>query len=101
MGNKTCGECRFYNSDFNLCLHWRYEDINEHSQICNYFKPNTNGDVIRRMSNAELAEFLSTQVICPNCPARTEECIGNASKVCKKNWLAWLNAPAESEGEDE
>ena len=101
MSNKMCNECKRCDGD--LCTYFDNYSDRESTIACILFEPKkpTNGDVIRQMSNAELAKFLSTQVICPNCPARTEECIGNASKVCKKNWLAWLNAPAESEGEDE
>ena len=98
MKNKTCGECRYYVCNrHGGCCTFIGDAMCDDDLACDNFEKPTNGDVIRQMSNEELAEFLSTQVICPNCPARTEHCIGNASKVCKKNWLAWLNAPAESE----
>jgi hypothetical protein len=99
MKNKTCGECRYYNEDFNLCLHWRYEDITESSGICNYFAPLTNGDVIRQMSNAELAEIINN-VDCKKCPAYMT-CFDGKKKTCFDGFVAWLNAPAESEGENE
>lgn len=108
MGNKTCGECRFYNPDYNLCLHWRHEDINEHSPICNYFKPNTNGDRIIAGGMRELAKAMvygyrerdfDGEVMdgmlytwhLPNAKAFTE--YNEAVDYLE----AWLNAPAESE----
>lgn len=102
MQNKTCGECRFYNSDYNLCLHWRHEDINEHSPICNYFKPLTNGDVIRQMSNDELMKF-KERAWCFYCAYHVdgggrfmENCNKPAAKTCADGNKEWLNAPAES-----
>lgn len=57
----------------------------------------TNGDVIRQMSNKELAKRLSDP--CSMCVYNVDlqcERLG-----CEQDIEAWLNAPAESEGEDE
>lgn len=101
MKNKTCGECRFYNEDFNFCLHWRYVDITESSGICNYFAPLTNGDVIRQGGDRALAHFKSEHK-CDVCayaaPIDTvPACQRPDGKVCYDGILDWLNAPAESE----
>lgn len=98
MKNKTCGECRFYNKDFKLCLHWRYEDITESSEFCNYFTPLTNGDRIRQGGNRDFAEdfvyeagamFASTLIV-----DKTFDTYEEAVKATED----YLNAPAESEG---
>lgn len=97
MENKTCGECRFYNSDYNLCFHWRHEDINEHSPICNYFKPLTNGDVIRQGGNKRLITF-STEWSCFRCAYHNGieiKCERPEGKDCFDGMEAWLNAPAD------
>lgn len=96
MKTKTCGECRFYNSDYNLCLHWRYEDITAKSEVCNYFSPITNRDYLDKMDNDEFVNVVNMLCI--------KFTIGN-------EFVAWLNAPAdtdlcqadntESEGKDE
>jgi hypothetical protein len=102
MTNKTCGECRYFNDDFTLCLHWRYEDITNVSGVCNYFAPLTNGDKIRQMSDEELKDVIFGNR-CYYCAFKTEDdcCSRPNSKDCPDGIEAWLNAPAESEGEDE
>ena len=105
MSNKTCGECKHCTRDdfgIECCDKHGICNISEKRKPCFAFEPiepkqPTNGDKIRQMSNEELASFISVHTICSNCPARTEECLHNASKVCKRKWLNWLNAPAESE----
>ena len=103
MENKTCGECRFFvtNPGHGGCCTFICDAMCDDDRACDSFANPTNGDRIRHMSNEELAEFISVHTICSNCPARTDECLHNASKVCKKKWLKWLNAPAESERENE
>ena len=101
MNNKTCGECRYYVEDFNLCLHWRHEHITESSGSCNYFAPLTNGDVIRQGGNRDFAEyfvyetgavFASTLIV-----DKTFDTYEEAVKATED----YLNAPAESEGGNE
>lgn len=61
----------------------------------------TNGDRFRAMSNEEMADRISINVICDFCPAETNTCKHrNGSKnveSCCSAWLEWLNSPAESE----
>lgn len=98
--NKTCGECKYLSGD-RYCNFLDFEPKPEMGGCANHEPKPTNGDKIRQMSNKELAKFISVYTICSVCPARTDECLHNASKVCKKKWLSWLNAPAESDGKDE
>ena len=50
---------------------------------CRYFEPATNADIIRRMSDEELAKFLEYEG-----GGACAECCG---------WLDWLRRPAEEE----
>lgn len=61
-------------------------------------KIKTNGDRIREMTDEELAEKVSVMTFCVACPVTG--CDANIGlDQCKDTWLAWLRAPAESEGE--
>ena len=59
---------------------------------CSDFRPKTNGDRLRAMSNEELAGRM------PFCPMRLDDkfpvCKGRGCKECK---LDWLNSPAGNE----
>ena len=89
--NKICGECKYFKQNEEICLHdkkhyWSKKEFD----ACTGFeaKPVTNGDVIRQMSNVELANVLA-----PSC----EMCIYNNSndcdfRKCEKGILPWLNA---------
>ena len=94
MNNKTCSECRYmlHKDTFEVCTHSMTE-TSMFDKACKHFAPPTNGDRIRQMSNEELAEFLD---YCPygDCIHRHDE---YPCKCCKRDWL---NAPAESEGEN-
>ena len=107
MTNKTCGECRFHNTEYDR--HGRgkcYYTDNWYLPSCGACKAFkeayhagtlTNGDRIRQMDNAETAEFFGFAVlICPPIRGRKPD---NCPDGCKECWLNWLNAPAESEGE--
>lgn len=87
--NKTCGECKYYEHPAGQCsVVIEYNNCHTTDEACEYFehKVFTNGDVIREMSNEEL--------LCS-----FEESWGKF--FGREDFLAWLNAPAESEGEDE
>ena len=58
-------------------------------------KVKTTADRIRAMTDEELAENAS-MMACASCPIRS--CDANRDE-CRDTWLAWLRAPAESEGE--
>lgn len=117
MKNKTCGECKYFKQNEEICLHdkkhyWSKKEFD----ACTGFeaKPVTNGDVIRQGNNRKLAEIFDDLYSGNKC----KYCIHHAgSSVCKLNptpyseydegylddenclngFEAWLNAPAESE----
>lgn len=91
MANKTCGECRYHKNNRCMLPCYTISHPAEYS-ACHHFEvktPPTNGDVIRQMSNDELAGVIE----CPHfegmCIHRDDE---YPCKCCKR---AWLNAPAD------
>jgi len=54
-------------------------------------KDTKNGDLIRRMSNKELAACLKKQ--CSMCAynTMTEKCFENDDRICSEGVLVWLN----------
>ena len=96
---KTCGECKYYDPKYKFCSDDLYP-LEFDDNACEAFEPkpkNTNGDKIRQMSNEELAGKFGYP--CPPLPKK--HCKGIDNIECTECWLNWLNAPAESEGEDE
>lgn len=111
MENKTCGECRFYHPIF------KHEGVctctSDLHKTCDFTKecaiggvypkpPPTNGDVIRQGGDCALAHFKSEHK-CDVCsyaaPIDTAPaCLRPEDKTCMDGMLAWLNAPADSEG---
>ena len=83
----SCSRCKFQNkSKLELpCLECTQ------NRAIDYFKPMTNADRIRNMTDEELAEFFSS-----TCYIRVgiEVCY-NASN-CKKCFFEWLQAEVES-----
>nr|DAL39439.1 MAG TPA_asm: RNA polymerase Rpc34 subunit [Caudoviricetes sp.] len=61
-------------------------------------KIKTNGDRIRAMTDEELANFVATYIPCDFCWLR-DDCSSDGNVTCYDNFLDWLRAPAESEGE--
>jgi hypothetical protein len=84
--SKTCGDCRFYFEQAEFCRKNAWECIEEDKECCDEFEKPTNGDVIRQMSNEELVDTI-------------DELAFKFSS--RREFLNWLNAPAESEGKDE
>jgi hypothetical protein len=100
LNNKTCGECKNLNRELAFCRACGAKWLNESDGAnCKYFerktKP-TNGDMIRQMSNMELAQKFGYP-----CPPKIKKKCRPFDEECFECWLAWLNAPAESEVEDE
>ena len=99
--NKTCGECRFHDKD-DQCSFFGFTRPACLGVCRNFQQLPSNGDKIRQMSNEELAIEFATVTDCGNCddcPVKdycTTECCDPTSA-----WVAYFNAPAESEGEDE
>jgi hypothetical protein len=111
---KTCGDCSWFSESGNRCKLHNNQYIFGDRAACKDFKQQpTNGDVIRQMSNAELAKLIVPKVMfCDGCPVKCAEKdipklkdnpfgADIVDDVCKQRVEAWLNAPAESEGEDE
>lgn len=63
---------------------------------CRCFEPATNADIIRRMSDEELAKFIANPCQCEVRPKRDgfREC-GN--DLCLQYLLKWLRQPCEGE----
>ena len=73
----------------------------ERDRECEHYKPMTNADRIRNMTDEELADFLTGDALrvinCCDCDEPESEygsCIGD----CKNPWLKWLQAEVK-EGE--
>ena len=97
MSNKTCGECRYLDKN-RYCNFLDFEPKPQMKGCANFEPKPTNGDVIRQMSNEELLKIISRSM-CESCIYQYEDC--DCIRNHDKGVLAWLNAPAESEGEDE
>lgn len=74
----------------------------EHNRAVDNFEPMTNADRIRNMTDEELAEFLTGDVLtvvdCCDCDEPENEygsCIGD----CKKHYLKWLQAEVKEGAE--
>lgn len=108
--SKTCGECRYFlrTNNYDMCA--MYAAFREESdcRLCEYFtqKVITNGDKIIAGGNKELVKFhlLGT---CDTCfyynkehTSHNDICLCPKDKTCADGIEAWLNAPAESEGEN-
>jgi hypothetical protein len=95
MTSKTCGECKH-------CANKKIIATCEHIGIVtgdipacsSKFEPKTitNGDVIRQMSNEELAVFFE-KGMCHRCIYHGEYSCNPS--FCKIGIKAWLNAPAD------
>ena len=89
-----CSRCKFQNkSKLELpCL----ECIQ--NRAIDYFKPMSNADRIRNMTDEELAEFLVfTQSTIKECMIGVADCKHeNTGKDCKDCFLEWLQAEVES-----
>lgn len=49
----------------------------------------TNGDILRSMTNAEIAEFMFHFVGCDDCPLREREC---KTEGCEETWFEHLES---------
>ena len=69
-----------------------YPDI---SRDCIYFakrKPQTNADIVRSMTDEELAEFICRKYFVPHCPIPICK---NDDDDCVECWLSWLKEPVK------
>ena len=63
---------------------------------CYCFKPATNADIIRRMSDEEMAVFLESSRRCPS----DDDCeygVHATPENCIKHWTTWLQQPVEED----
>lgn len=107
---KTCGECKYFEVDRIAAIcHKHCLICNDDAPACEVFEPKviTNGDKIIAGGNKALVKFhlLGT---CDTCIYYNKEhtshndiCLCPKDKTCADGIEAWLNAPAESEGESE
>ena len=90
------GYCKTTACINNNYMHEQYEvwpTSNQSERIV--FKPVTNADRIRSISDEELAYFLCDIGECDRrCPAKIGDCIFSDSS-CKDAWLEWLKSPTE------
>jgi hypothetical protein len=111
LSKKTCGECRY----FLVQNHWacqekRSRKISYDSEICNKFALPTVGDNIRQFSDDDIAEMLVYPVkpmnVNGNIHYEFTSCLLLGKSYSMREQAVFLterrlNAPAESEGEDE
>lgn len=100
-----CDGCRYKGEHqemgfrpFGVCtkeLNLRDAEAAYNSDNCPYQL--TNGDMIRKMSDKELAEFLNAGIVCDMC-IYSESCTEPFDgKVCFDGVLKWLKQPAKEE----
>ena len=71
------------------------EEIKDYPPYLDYpkpYKPITNADKIRSMSDEELAKFVDGKIVCPP----TSECSQVCGGDCVDCWLEWLQLPVET-----
>lgn len=82
FGDGCCDNC-YWGKDGNPPTHW---------EPTAYYKPDTNADTIREMTDEELAEFLMSSWfadnICKNCEGEYDRCGDFA--FCANEILKWL-----------
>lgn len=95
--SKTCGECKYFILGSSGFCGSNEGEEDSHNDCCSFFEPKviTNGDVIRQMSNEELAKFFGCLRHLEMCPH------AHTDYPCEKCNLDYLNAPTESEWKDE
>ena len=70
---------------------------NEYCFACdngNQFKPMTNGDRIRSMSDEELAEWIAKKLTCPSYEYPCSELATH--KKCCQCWINWLKQEVDT-----
>lgn len=82
----------------NPCVRCKYNNTPEGVMVCDEcvydrsrkdrFRPMTNGDKIRAMTDEELAEMLADFVV-------RQGCSPDDSDTCTNCWLKWLRSPVE------
>lgn len=99
MKTKTCGECRIYDHFHNLCVIGGDIEPTETAKGCFEPKTITNGDKLIAGGMGAIAEFAANP--CEHCRYYEDFCELPFGKMCEDAIKEYLNAPAESEVEDD
>ena len=81
-----------------VCIndHYRHEEwvltSNRSERVV--FKPQTNADRLRAMTDEELASIFANFTDCQYCGVKTARCSENETR-CRMEWLSWLKSPVE------
>ena len=67
----------------------------EVASIQNYETSHTNSDIIRNMSDEELAEWINTKSTCEQCAYEPENLCIKPRTTCTNGILQWLQSEAE------
>ena len=100
-------EVQYQKSEYTGCNNCKHTNVDARDYPCNecknaiitfdHYKPMTNADRIRNMSDEELAELIHTNnFICAEMQENTK-----CQIECKKCLLQWLQAEVKEGGEDE
>lgn len=99
---KTCGDCRYLDKN-RYCNFLDFEPKPQMKGCANFEPKPTNGDLIRQGGDDALIDFADgiRRRMCHYCTfAKDKSCVDKTGD-CWEGVRAWLNALAESEGEDE
>jgi len=88
MDKPKCLRCAHY-EDSEWCYEANMAPATYITMPCQHFKPMTNADHIRSMSDEELAEALCNAMFCRTCLAKFE-CAKTANRDCGECHLEWL-----------
>lgn len=96
MAKDWCASCqnnsRYYDDIVCVMCAWAEED-NDKLPPTNYiYKPQTNADKVRAMTDEELAEFIEHSPYPPNATCSEEGC---KFDTCVDCWLDWLKQESE------
>ena len=98
---KFCERCANYEKHDSLerCGRCYRHYISSEHKIAIYFRPKTNADRIRAMSDEELADYwLKCTCVCDWCSLKAKCDEDTISKDrCMRGILEWLKQPAEGE----
>lgn len=101
MGNKTCGECRFFESKEFICCS-SGDEVAEHFIACYNFEPMakpkpTNGDKIRQDENHDFAEYFVYEIGAMFATTLIVDKTFDTYEEAVEATEDYLNAPAERE----
>lgn len=101
MENKTCGECQWYDYHHLLCVVGG--DVKPVDCACDSFIPikRTNGDVIRHDGNRDFAEYFVYETGAVFASTLIVDKTFDTYDEAVDATMEYLNAPEESEGDDE